>query len=77
MSESPAYPSDKRGQQDHKETLQIKLSGLEGEHEQTAGYQQHHEDQEWVLLGSKESDKHQTKKGGKPFDISRPNILFE
>lgn len=55
LSESPADPSDKRGQQDHEETLQIKLSGLESEHEQTAGYQQHHDDQEWVLLGSNES----------------------
>lgn len=57
LSESPADPSDKRGQQDHDETLQIKLSGLQSEHEQTTGYQQHHEDQEWVLLSKKKKKK--------------------
>lgn len=67
LSKSPADPSDERGQQDHDETLQIKLSGLESEHEQTTGYQQHHKDKEWVLLGAKKSDnthyynKHQVK----------------
>lgn len=54
LSEGPADPADKGGQQHHAEALQVELGGLKSKHEQTAGDQQDHHDQEWVL---KERDK--------------------
>lgn len=50
LSEGPADPPDEGRQQHHEEALQVELGRLEGKHEEAAGNQHDHEDQEWVLV---------------------------
>lgn len=51
LREGPADSPEEGGHQHHEEALQVELGGLERKHEEAAGDQQHHQDQQRVLVG--------------------------
>lgn len=83
LSESPPDPSYEGRQQHHDEALQVKLGRLICKHKQTAGDQQDHHDQEWVLVRGdrRESEKHREKRinDSRPLavmlDMNLPEII--